>query len=174
MACLANEDFQSMFDIFKALYHDEHLLRISQFVTIIKRMKFANEILTCSEHRRGYNHGSCIMAKWLGEQYDLTSKIIRPAVINNIYEIKLFFQTREISVKIARVSWFKEHPKKFHYGLNSPTLIWNTTYEDNIRVAFIPLKLIQQRFIYVTKVIRFNPAEADNVNIIIHIPSKSF
>jgi len=169
---LSNDDFKNLFDLFNALYQDEHLVRVSQYVTVITRVKFANEIFTCSEHRRGYDHGSCVMVKWLGIENDLTSRIIRPAVINAIYEIKLVFQSRELSIKVARISWFRNHPKKNHYGLNSPTLIWNTTFDDV--VTFVPLKLIQQRFIYITKLIRFSPTEADNVNIVIPLPSKSF
>ena len=173
-AALTNLDFECLENLFKKLYPDDKLIRLSRFVTEIKRIKLANELITYSEHRRGYQHGSCVMAKWLGYELDLSSDIIRPAVVESLYEIKLIFEHRTIKMNIARVKWFRTHVKKHHYGINSPTLLWNTIYEDFSVMELIPVKFIVGRFTFVTSFIRFNKTEADNVNIVIPLPSKSF
>ena len=113
------------------------------------------------------------IAKWLDVQINTSSKSFRPGTVQNLYEVKVFFAKRMVEILIARVDWFRNHPKKYFFGLNSPTVIWDTLFEDHSPACFIPLKLVYSRAVAVSKMIKFSRFEADKVNIIIPLPSKS-
>jgi hypothetical protein len=149
--------FEDLLNLFSILYKDK-TMRISKFVTQIKRVMLGNEVICSKHYIRSNGHGTyIILAKYPGITLNLNSFIKnRPAVINAIYEIKIVFTDFTVNHIVIDVSWFKEHDMKNFFGVNSPMKIWCTEFEDTSVLKLVPLKFVCGRILVIKESVRFS------------------
>ena len=162
------------------------VIRLSTFVESFLRVRLENDIISCSSYRGGECPGSRILARYLGPNIDIDSKLIRPAIVQRLYRFHVTLNnisTSEIIEKciyFAKVDWYEEHPNKDFYGQSCPLKIWCTTFERYSNASIIPLKLVSSRFAAVKEEVKFGTIpgtsfpESDTINIVFELPTNSF
>ena len=166
---------------FEKLY-GESFLRVSKFAKSIKRCSVGQNLFVINDYGGGNHLSSFVMARCLGNDINFSSLAIRPAIVRKILEIDVFTKScnKEICFNyfVAECQWFKQHQFQDYYGVNCPTKVWSTDFEEKNVLSFIPLKFIESKFVCCKELITFKDSAcryplADNVNIVIPLPSKS-
>ena len=83
-----DQDHQDREFVFRKLFTGIDGLRIARFANEISRVELAHEVVYSKKYKRA-NSNLCVKARWLGEEVDLESPIIRPAIVSKMYVIRL-------------------------------------------------------------------------------------
>ena len=178
---LSKDDMENISSLFQKLY-GEAFVRVSLFIKKLVRVKMMNEVISSYSYRGGKSPCSFVIARYPNENYNFDEKSERPAMIVAMYEIQIVKHNIEgkesyASHLIANLNWFKEHQSKNFYGINSPTKIWSTEYEQYSERSFLPLKFIIRRCVCCKEEITLqrigNLNCSDIVNVVIPLPSHS-
>ena len=86
---LCHEDMPHIKDLFIKLYSKDTVRRVSLFVKRATRLQIANEIVTTCTYQAGKSTNCSILGRYLGENFDVSSIVIRPAVVENIYQVQV-------------------------------------------------------------------------------------
>ena len=144
---------------------------ISPIGKIAQRIAIGNQTYSCNKYR-GSSPYSYVICRWFSDENE--EPIFRPAIIKTIYGIEA---TDEAGISklywIAELDWFKEHPKKNHFGFNSHIKVWDSIYEPTNNSTFIPITFIKSRYVYQKELFDFGDYE-DSVVLSINIPFQSF
>ena len=167
---LDDQDHQDIEFVFRKLFGIDDL-RIARFANEVSRVELAHEVIYSKKYKRA-NSNLCVMARWLGAEVDLESPIIRPAIVNKMYVIRLLNKNQESSNHIvANLSWFRRQDDYYHYfGVNSISKVWSTEYENHSPASFLPIKLITQRAVFIKEQRKFNGLQLDVSNVVIGLP----
>ena len=163
------------------MYGEDAVRRVSLFVKKATRLQIANEIIKTCTYHESKSTNCYIFGRYLRENFDVSSIVIRPAIVENIYQVQaiLLENNKEKSVShwICECKWLQYHPFNDLYGFNSPSKIWNTETERYSITSFLPAKLITGRFACckekVTNYDERNIRLPDEVNVIVPLSSKS-
>ena len=178
---LCHKDMSHIKDLLNKLHGEDAVKRVSLFVKRATRLQIANEIVTTHTYHASKSRNCYILGRYLGENFDVSSIVIRPALVENIYQVQVILlennKEKSVSHWICECKWLRYLPFKDLYGFNSPTKIWNTETERYSIASFLPAKFITGRFACcrekVTHYDERNIRLSDKVNVIVPLPSKS-
>ena len=74
-------------DLFKKLCGEDAVRRVSLFVKRATRLQIANEIVTTCTYQASKSTDCYILGRYLGENFDVSSIVTRPAIVENIYQV---------------------------------------------------------------------------------------
>ena len=157
-----------------------NVTRISKFVKSIPRMRIGSEVFTTVMYRGGLSRSCNVLARYIGDNINLTSKLLRPGQIKQILELVVKVESSDnlISKKIFRVAemdWFEPHELVDHLGKSSPVKLYAPLQDRYSQASFIPLKFVERRCIAVKKRVKFrqNAYLTDDVFFVIPLPCSS-
>ena len=112
-----------------------------------KSIEFRGELFSVHNDTK-YGRHSYILANWAGDGGDINTShthSVRPGRIQRIIQYKFSIGTKTYSIAIARIEWYKSHPRKNMYGVGLQ--LWNrSSFEDHGPASYLPMHCIQSKF----------------------------
>ena len=106
---LCHEDMPHIKGLFNKLHSEDTIRRVSLFVKRATRLQIANEIVTTCTYQAGKSRNCSILGRYLGENFDVSSIIIRPAIVKNIYQVQVILSDNSkgtsVSHWICKYKW---------------------------------------------------------------------
>ncbi|XP_078703166.1 uncharacterized protein LOC144928530 isoform X3 [Branchiostoma floridae x Branchiostoma belcheri] len=146
------DDNQKMLDMFKTMFPDCTVNRVSLKYTEFDRCSLSGELVSSEGYRT--DASSCIYAKWLGNEDTIDpSAEPRPGVVSNMMKVSVFLNTGgpdevNLAFTLAEIKWFKVHGDRYHYGRKDLCSVWEPSFEPFSHASFMPLKRIVCRCAY--------------------------
>ena len=85
---LCHEDMSHIKDPFNKLYGEDTVRRVSLFVKRATHLQ-DNEIVTTCTYQASKSRNCCILRRYFGENFEVSSIVMWPAIVENIYQVQV-------------------------------------------------------------------------------------
>ena len=176
---LHSDDLFHLTSLFNKVYKNDVVKRVALMAKKAKRVSIGNEVFATKSYRGGNTSYCNGIARWPGNNDDI---ILRPMIIESLFLVQVIVIKDGEEMRyfhwVAECLWLKNHEYVNFFGINCPTKLWSTEFENYSEQSFIPLKYIHSRYVSCKELVDFTQPNSklrlsDVVNIIIPIPTKS-